>query len=196
MVIFTYIVVLQCQRVFTMHEGSRYGKGKNALLLSCCISVCVLICIALARLTSNAVLATSVAASAFIAFAYPKADSSRARILVGGYVCGIIAGSGFGVINLALAAKGAPVVVFNLLAVFACSFAMLYFGLQHPPAAALAFSLSMDASPLLSGLLAFAAVICICLAREVIYKFINSPQCVRMYNKTRVRGKRFRAPQR
>lgn len=134
-------------------------KFRNALLQSVLVAVFILIAFLIIDFFDNTLFVTSLGASAFIAFAFPKAESVRIRYLIGGYTCG----SAVGIIGSLL--KGFmednsqyTIIFLCVLAVFLCSFCMMFFDLEHPPSAALAISITLSDKPFL---LAFAAMISI-----------------------------------
>lgn len=148
---------------------------KRYLLQSAMVSACVFMCFMLAQLFANGLLITSVGASAFIAFAFPMAESSKPRYLVGGYACGVV----FGIISslICFACRQnvdeelVLLVVFSILSVFLTTFFMIFLGFQHPPAAALSISLILEENPLLTGAVAMGCIIAICLLRKAVAKF-------------------------
>ncbi|MGI6153509.1 MAG: HPP family protein [Christensenellaceae bacterium] len=134
-------------------------------------------CFLIIQLFSNGLLITSLGASAFIAFGFPKAESSRLRHLLGGYACGSICGVVFGLLMVyvcsinGIADMFPYMIVFSVLAVFLTSFLMMAFDMQHPPAAALSISLVIDGTPIVTALIAMVAIALICLLR---YGFLRA----------------------
>jgi len=112
----------------------------------------------------NYLAVASLGASAFIAFSHPDARLSAPRFIIGGYVLGILCG---------LACGGAALLLKNrlpfpdyipacALAVFSAMLLMTLFGLEHPPAAALAVAVTVDSNPLVMGFLALCCVALLC----------------------------------
>lgn len=116
----------------------------------------------------------SLAASAFIAFGFPNAESSRPKFLLGGYACGII--SGFIAVGIYCLLPG-PMhadlyaqIIFSAVAVFLAAFLMLSLKLQHPPAAALTVAVVLEKNPFLMGFGAFICVACLVAVETLIHK--------------------------
>ncbi|MDL2293882.1 HPP family protein [Ruminococcaceae bacterium OttesenSCG-928-D13] len=127
----------------------------------------------------NKLAITSLGASAFIAFGFPAAESSRVRYLLGGYLCGLAGGllcsllcheaMGFHLENAPMALIG-----FCALAVFITALLMLGLKLQHPPAAALAISIVLDPKPLVISAVMLGCILVLCAARWAVMKLLGS----------------------
>ena len=117
--------------------------------------------------------AASVGASTMIAFAFPRAESSKYRYLLGGYataiVCGLLAGGG-----LRLAGETLFFIpshpLFCALAVCAAFFLMVFLDFQHPPAAALAIIVTLSERPLIPAGQAAACIVLLCVIKKLLYK--------------------------
>lgn len=148
------------------------GRTKRAFFQASMVSICMLVVLMIACVTLNGFLITSLAASAFIAFAFPLAESSRPRYLVGGYVCGIAAGLlGSLIYNLELEITLHPhslLIISCAVAAFVATLLMVFFGMQHPPAAALAVSIVFDKQPLYTSLIAFVCIVVLVLIKWLV----------------------------
>lgn len=146
-------------------------KAKRAFFQASMVSICMLVCLLVACITLNGFLITSLAASAFIAFAFPRAESSRPKYLVGGYLCGFGAGlAGYLIYNLDLPFTLHPytlLIISCAFAAFIATLLMVAFGVQHPPAAALAVSLVFEANPLFVGAVAMGCILVLCLIKLI-----------------------------
>lgn len=151
------------------NSENKKEKLRFSLIQSAVIAACVLICFLISFVTLNGLLIASLAASSFIAFAFPTAHSGRYRFLAGGYACGIAGGIAGSFLSLWVASFAAPevpvAVIFCVVAVFAAAFLMLFFDFEHPPAAALAVAIVLDATPLYTSLVAMASILVVCLLK-------------------------------
>ena len=109
----------------------------------------------------------SLGASAFIAFSFPHAKSSRPKFIVGGYAAGALCGYVCSLLlKLIPAAFPLPgYIPACALAVFLSMLVMTVLNFEHPPSAALAVAVTLATNPLAMGLAAF-----ICAAALVIIK--------------------------
>ena len=98
------------------------------------------------RLESSALVA-SLGASAFTVFTVPRAKSAQSKVLVGGYVCGVVAGV---ICRGLLAAEWLPQpggdldtmrIIIAGLSVAVAMLLMVVFNFEHPPAAGIALGL-------------------------------------------------------
>ncbi len=149
-------------------------KLKNSTMQSVLVSLSVLVCFVLMRYVANGLVLASIGASAFIAFAFPNAESSRPRYLVGGYACGIGAGlAGHGVYQLLLlgaSEAGDPFFLLALgcvLSAFLAAFFMMLLDLQHPPSVALAISIVATSQPLQMSLIALLCILALVLIKTL-----------------------------
>lgn len=119
----------------------------------------------------------SLAASAFIAFGFPVAESARPRYLVGGYACAVVFGVLCSYARMLLAPGFAATregeLLFVAVAVGLTALAMLALNLQHPPSCALAASLALDPDPLPIGLAMMACIALLCLVRWGLLKLLG-----------------------
>ena len=111
-------------------------------------TVATLIILAIYSSISNAVIVAALGGSTFIVFVLPRARSSCARYLVGGYLVGVVAGAtGYwlnSVTDLPLRfglVTNFPQVVFGALAVGLATFLMVATDTEHPPAAAVSLGI-------------------------------------------------------
>lgn len=160
-----------------MKNGKTLPGWALALVQSTLAAVFVLAaCFAVYSLHSRFAIA-SLAASAFIAFGFPSAESARPRYLVGGYVCGTVCGvlccfarqlffPGF--------SSSYPVLIsFSALAVFFTCLSMILLNLQHPPSCALAVGMVLEPDPLLMGLAMLGCMVLLCLVRWAALKLFG-----------------------
>jgi CBS-domain-containing membrane protein len=116
------------------------------LLQTLLASAGVLATLLILHAITQAVIAAALGASTFIAFTLPHKDASHPRHLVGGYVCGTLAGlaswrlmtAGGGDLLAGAGVAQLPVATFGALAVGLAMLAMVSTDTEHPPAAGLA----------------------------------------------------------
>lgn len=150
-------------------------KIKNYFFQSLLTFVCVFIALLLHQLFGGFIVA-SLGASSFIIFITPHTKSSRSRNIIGGYICGAVAGILFSFLYMFI--KEFERVDYILILICAAAAAvttllMITTGLVHPPAAALALGLAVDHECLKTALAAIAGVIILCVARLALSKCIK-----------------------
>ncbi len=120
-------------------------------LLQCGLATVVVLFILLILDTlTQTVLIAALGASTFIAFALPRSVHADPRHMIGGYLIGIVAGGLMGLAEQAMhfgsaAATHQEMVVFGALATGLAMFLMVVTKTEHPPAAALALGLVLNA---------------------------------------------------
>jgi CBS-domain-containing membrane protein len=116
--------------------------------------------------------ASSICASTFIAFAYPHAESSKPRYMIGGYATAILCG-GLGWVGCTFTTSSElPThALFCAAAVFATILLMVVCDFQHPPSAALAFTMVGTSHPVTLGLYTFGCILVLCLIKRLFRKF-------------------------
>ncbi|NLW79750.1 MAG: HPP family protein [Ruminococcaceae bacterium] len=152
-------------------------KLAQALVKSLLVGLYILLVfLAVYRFQSKLAMA-SLAASAFIAFAFPHSDSSRAGHMLGGYACGVVLGAACCFLRRLLpptqAADNGTAVLFCALAVFLTAFCMIMLSCQHPPAAALAVSMVLEPDPLPMGLSVMVCILVLAGLRLLLLKWLG-----------------------
>jgi CBS-domain-containing membrane protein len=116
--------------------------------------------------------AASLCASTFIAFAYPPAESSKPRYMIGGYAVAILCGGLAWVGRVFTTDSGLPThTLFCAAAVFATMLLMVVCDFQHPPSAALAFTMVGTDHPVILGAYTFGCILVLCLLKRLLRKF-------------------------
>jgi CBS-domain-containing membrane protein len=128
------------------------------LLQSLAGTAAIAILLLIASAIDSAVVVASLGASVFICMSSPHARTSSTRYLIGGYLCGCIAGLVGYACEVFLPAI--PHVIVAAMAVGFSFLLMVVFNFEHPPAAALALGLVL--SPYTLNTVAIA-LLCICL---------------------------------
>ena len=121
----------------------------------------------------------SLGASSFIVFITPHTKSSRPRNVIGGYVCGSIAGILLSLLHEHILGLDYNGVNYTLVLVCAAASAlttllMVTTGLVHPPAAALAIGLAADKHGLKAAIAAIISVLILCAARRLLRKHLKN----------------------
>jgi CBS-domain-containing membrane protein len=143
------------------------------VLMQCAFAgVFLLLVFLLADGLFTGLVASSICASTFIAFAYPHAESSKPRYMICGYAAAILCG-GLGWAGRTLASGSAlPThALFCAAAVFATVLLMVVCDFQHPPSAALAFTMVGTSHPVTLGLYTFGCILVLCLIKRLFRKF-------------------------
>lgn len=123
----------------------------------------------------NEMAVASLGASAFIAFAFPRANSSRPRLMIGGYVVGVISGLLCYQLNTAFTGFSfmpgyIPVCA---LAVFVSMFTMTVTDCEHPAAAALAVAITISSNPVKVGLVSIVCIVMLSALKELFKKHLR-----------------------
>ncbi len=149
--------------------GGKMPKGLRALIQSALAALFVLGAFLLILNVHSKLGIASLAASAFIAFSFPKADSAAPRHMIGGYVLGVVCGGLCGLVLHTLLGydnhESLVAVLFCALAVLLCTFGMIVLNCQHPPAAALTISMVLERDPLVMGLAMLGCIVALSLLR-------------------------------
>lgn len=127
----------------------------------------------------HAVLASAgIAASTFIAFAYPTSDAGRPKVMLGGYLCGLVGGGLASFLRHRIApGESLPelevCVLLCALAMTVCALLMMLLQVQHPPAAAFALTVVVDKDPVRVGLSVLGVVVALCLVRLLVLRLLG-----------------------
>ena len=127
----------------------------------------------------GAIIVASLGASGFILFVTPHTNGSRAVNLIGGYVCGAIAGISLSLLHGQISGLSFSGVDYALVLVCAAASALTTFlmvttNFVHPPAAALALGLAADPKCIKTAIAAMAGVIILCAARRILKKYLKN----------------------
>jgi len=104
----------------------------------------------------------------------PKAEVSKPRIMIGGYIVGIVAGclchylSLWSLMTWVPLSMNPPHVVFGTMAVGLAIFVMVITGTAHPPAAGLALGLILNEWSPLMIVVVFAGIISLSVIKTVL----------------------------
>ena len=150
---------------------------KSYVFQSLLTFICVFIALCFHQLFGGIIVA-SLGASSFIIFITPHTRSSKTRCIIGGYICGAIAGILFSFLHGYISGLSFEGVSYALILVCAAAAAlttllMITTGLVHPPAAALALGLASDRECLKTAMAAVIGVIILCTARRLLKKYVK-----------------------
>ena len=130
---------------------TKFRDNKLQYILQCLLATASLIVIQLViGQLSNQVVVASFGASVFLVFGMPHAQSTRPRFLIGGYLIGLVVGSGFHWLRPLLQSPEVfqmsmvSHVALAAVAVGAAMFAMVLTDTEHPPAAGLALGVALN----------------------------------------------------
>jgi len=151
-------------------------RFRNYIFQSFIVFVCVSLVLFLFEFFGGIIVA-SIGASSFILFVTPHANGSRARYVIGGYICGSVSGVLLSflyayVLRLDLHYL-APVFVLAGAAALA-TFLMISAKLVHPPSAALALGLAADSSSIKTAAVAVLGVSILCVIRYALKKYLKN----------------------
>ena len=157
---------------------TKFAKNKARYIFQCLLAtVSVLVVLIILDAIHNAAVIASLGASAFIVFAFPRTRSSRARIVIGGYVVGAVVGAGCHLLGrLDLAAH--PVLQRYLLiasAALAVGLAVLLMTVtntEHPPAAGIALGLVLGECSVRTVSVVLVGIVVLCMLRWVLRRWL------------------------
>lgn len=145
-----------------------------SLLQSTAAAVFILAAFFCVFLLDQTLLLTSLGASAFIAFAFPNAESARTRYLIGGYGCAVLTGAVFWGILQLLGSKSFGGSIFCCVgAVFCVIFLMTVFDFEHPPAVAAAITIVLTDKPFGLAAVAVTGVLVLCGCKTLFIKMVE-----------------------
>ncbi len=142
------------------------------ILRSLCVSVFVMLSLFIVHIFDNNIWLTSLAASSFIAFAFPKADSVRTKVLIGGYLSACVFGALAGVILSTFSPNEVTVIIFAGAALFFATLCMTILDYEHPPAAALVLALVVTDKPILVAIFSLCFIILLSIVKMPLAKLI------------------------
>ncbi len=170
---------MQLKKFFHYLENSFYDKNfthnKLQYMWQCLLTTAVLLAILMSlNVLPNAVVIASIGASAFVVFAMPHKESSRARYVIGSYIVGIVIGSLCYYFLYLM--QGSQVgflnhycdEIFGAVSVGLTTFCMVIFDVEHPPAAALALGLVLREWSVKVVLVTIVAVLLMLLFRKLL----------------------------
>jgi len=143
-------------------------------LIQCGIAgLVVLLLLLVLDAMSQTVLIAALAASAFIAFALPRAVHSGPRHMIGGYLAGLLCGVAMASLNLWLDVSHATlaealVITFGALATALAMLLMVVTRTEHPPAAALALGLVLNPWDGMTLIVILIGIVALTLAKQLV----------------------------
>ncbi len=156
----------------------KFRKNIIGDIFQCALAtISVFIVLLVLDVVTNAVIIAALGSSTFIAFTMPEAQVSKPRIMIGGYIVGIVAGCICHYLSLwslmtwwASFIDESPHVVFGAMSVGLAIFVMVITGTAHPPAAGLALGLILNEWSPLTIVVVLAGIISLS-----VIKFILKP---------------------
>ncbi len=141
-------------------------------LRSLCVALFVVFSLCVAHYFNDNIWMVSLAASGFIAFAFPKADSVRTSVLFGGYLSACIWGVLFSLVLDWVGFSYATIMIACGVAIFLTAFCMTVLDLEHPPAAALAIGIVISEDPLELAAASMLCVIVLCVIKKPLARMV------------------------
>lgn len=155
----------------------KFCRNKLRYIGQCLLATLSILLVLLALgVMSNAVVAASLGATAFIAFTMPHRQVCRPRYVLGGYLVGVAAGLAChglaGAAWPAILSGVEPKLIFGALAVGLAIFAMVVTNTEHPPAAALALGLVLRGASVTIVVVSLAGVAGMLLVQRALKRFL------------------------
>ena len=160
---------------------TKFRQHKVAYIVQCLLAaLAITIILLLMDVVAHTALIAALGASACIAFAIPRANVSRTRFLVGGYVMGIAAGVAVSLLHgsaavgaLGLEAHHAAILCGGL-AVGLAIFLMVVTNTEHPPAAGVALGLVLNQWDYRAIVVMLGAIISLCVIKRLLSRFLRN----------------------
>ena len=147
------------------------GRSSYYFLQSGLAALATVLVLPLLLLRANTFFATSLAATACVAFCMPRTRRSHPRYLIGGYCAGLIAGFSAYALLRSLDFDVEPTtawVLFGGLAVGLATFLMVVLDVEHPPAVGVSLGLVVNDWDYFAVAILFAAVLAIVSAKSLL----------------------------
>jgi CBS-domain-containing membrane protein len=159
--------------VFRIDE--QFKKNKGRYFFQCfLVFLVMLVLLFVLDFLPHAALVASLGASAFIAFAIPHKQVARPRFLIGGYLVGILVGSGCcGISRIPwpetlAAAEPYADELFGALAVGLAMLVMVVTDTEHPPAAGIALGLVIEEWSLRTVAVALVGIVLLAVLKSLL----------------------------
>jgi len=128
--------------------------------------------------SGHVIFVASLGGSAFNLFIFPHAKGSHSRFVIGGYICGSVAGAAFKflynfVSGLEFAGTDYVLVLICAAAAAVATFLMVTFKMLHAPAVAMAMGLVKDPDCIRTAAAAIIGVTILCLCRHYLAKYLR-----------------------
>lgn len=141
-------------------------KVKLSLTQGVLTAAFILLTFLVTSVFDGTLLVTSLGASAFIVFSYPRAEAARPRYTLGGYGCAVVFGVIFSLLRQYVWPDGGMAdVYFCVGAVFFTVLSMSLLSLGHPPSVALAITIVLTNRPFSLSAVALLSAAALCLFR-------------------------------
>lgn len=151
----------------------RFRAHIKRYVLQCSLAtLAVLIVLMVLDTISNTVIIAALGASSFVAFAMPKARTSKPRYLIGGHMVGIASGALCNALSELHVLTGVPAiqsrldVVFGALSVGLAIFTMVVTNTEHPPAAGLALGFVLNEWNALTVIVVVIGIVLLSIIKE------------------------------
>ena len=158
----------------------KFKEQKKQFFLQCFLAmVSVLTVLVILEAIASAAIVAALGATAFIVFAIPKARSSAARVIIGGYVIGTVVGTIWHW-PAQLKPSGNPVtdrylaLACGAVAVGLAIFVMAITNHEHPPAVGVALGLAIGEWRYETVVVIMVGVIGLCVAKWVLREWLKN----------------------
>jgi CBS-domain-containing membrane protein len=159
---------------------SKFRQQKKQFLLQCFLAmVVVLMVLVILEAIASAAIVAALGATAFIVFAIPKAKSSAARVIIGGYVIGTVLGTIWHW-PAQLRPTGHPVadrylaLACGAVAVGLAIFVMAITNHEHPPAVGVALGLAIGEWRYETVVVVMLGVVGLCLGKWLLREWLKN----------------------
>ncbi len=148
------------------------GEVRLCVLRSLCVSIFLFVCFFIVHSFDNTIWITSLAATTFIAFAFPKAQSVLPRVIIGGYASASVWGVLASLLLSSLGDDYYILLTVSVATVFFTTLTMTLLDIEHPPSAALSIGLVLSDQPLKTALLSLLFVIILSIVKMPLARWV------------------------
>ncbi len=139
---------------------------------SLCVGIFVVLSLFLVHIFDDNLWMVSLAATGFIAFAFPTAQAVKTRVILGGYLIACVVGIGCAMLLLIWENAHTAKLLLCGLAIFITTFVMTLLDVEHPPAAALSIGVVAAVHPVSLALASFGCVVVLCVIKMPIARMV------------------------
>lgn len=158
-----------------------FRSNKLRYILQCILAtLSISVILLLFDTMTNAIIIAALGSSAFVTFTMPKAQVSRPRFLIGGYIVGIVVGlvcyylSTLPLLTNISIIQETSRVVFGALAVGLAIFVMVITDTEHPPAAGLALALILNEWNYMAIVVTMVGIISLSVIKTMLWSILEN----------------------
>ena len=160
-------------------SGEKYRKNYKYYIFQSSLIFGVVSLILLLYEFFGGIFVASLGGSGFSLFIFPHANASRAKCVIGGYMCGAVAGILFNLLynfiyGFNFAGNEYVLILICAAASAVTAFLMITLDMVHSPAAALALGLAKGPDCVKTAIAAIAGAVILCVFKRILDKYLKN----------------------